>query len=150
MTLDDLRAEAEIRNLAYGFADAVNRADVAAFSALWAPEGTWVIDPPMDVAAQGRENLQALFTRLMGSWTFFHQVPNQGPVFVEGDTAHARLYMHEIGIFRDGRTHRNWSEYADTYRRVDGNWLYVRRHYHFLYVDGPPMHPDILGVAVDS
>ena len=150
MTIDDMLAQAEIRNLGYAFADAVNRADTSAFLSLWAPDGAWIIDPPMDVAARGRDALERLFARLMGGWRFFHQVPNQGPVFVDGEMAHSRMYMHEIGIFKDGLTHRNWSEYADTYRRVEGRWLYTERHYHFLYVDGPPMHPDLLGVAVES
>lgn len=150
MTNQDVLDQAEIRNLGYAFADAVNRADVAAFSALWAPDGEWIIDPPMGVSARGPEALAGLFSQLMGAWRFFHQIPNQGPVFVDGDTARARMYMHEIGIFKDDRTHRNWSEYADSYRQVEGRWLYVRRHYHFLYVDGPPMHPDILGLAVDA
>jgi ketosteroid isomerase-like protein len=150
MTIEEILAEAEIRSLGYRFSDAVNRGDTAAYSALWAPEGAWKIDAPMDVAARGAEDLARLFERLIGAWRFFHQIPNQGPVFIDGETAHARMYMHEIGIFRDGRTHRNWGEYTDAYRRVDGRWLFVERHYHFLYVDGPPMLPEMLGAAVDA
>lgn len=150
MTIEEVIAEAEIRNLGFAFCDAVNRGDVETFSALWAPEGEWKIDPPMGVSAEGGQALAALFTRLVGAWRFFHQITNQGPLFVEGDAAHARVYMHEIGIFQNERTHRNWGEYTDLYRRVDGRWLFARRHYHFLYVDGPPMHPDLLGLAVDA
>ncbi len=149
MDIETLLAEGEIRNLGYRFADAVNRNDAGAFSELWAKDGAWVIDPPMDVSAEGPQALKALFERLMGGWTFFHQVPHQGPIRVSGQAAEARMYMHEIGIFRDGKTHRNWSEYTDRYVKADGRWLYAERHYHFLYVDGPPMHPDLLGLAVE-
>jgi ketosteroid isomerase-like protein len=148
MDLETLLAEAEIRNLGHRFADAVNRNDAQALAALWAEDGRWIIDPPMGVRAAGPADIGALFARLMGCWTFFHQVPHQSPIQVAGETATARMYMHEIGIFKNGRTHRNWSEYIDRYRRVDGRWLYAERHYRFLYVDGPPMHPDLLGVAV--
>ena len=148
MDIETLLAETEIRNLGYRFADAVNRNDTEAFISVWAEEGAWVIDPPMNVSARGTEPLKALFNQLMGGWTFFHQVPHQGPIVITGETATARMYMHEIGIFKDERTHRNWSEYTDHYVKRDGRWLYLERHYHFLYVDGPPMHPDLLGVAV--
>ena len=150
MTHDDLLAEAEIRNLAYAFSDAVNRADAAALTALWTADGLWLIDLPMGVSARGAPDIAKLFGDLMGAWRFFHQISNQGPIAVTGETARARMYVHEIGIFADGRTHRNWGEYVDRYRRVDGRWLYVERHYHFLYVDGPPMTPDLLGVAIEE
>ena len=150
MTLDQLLAEAEIRNLAYRFADAVNRNDAPALEALWAADGAWIIDAPMNVRAEGREAVMQVFGQLMGGWKFFHQIPHQGPIVVDGDQATARIYMHEIGIFKDGRTHRNYSEYTDAYVKQDGVWLYRERHYHFLYVDCPPMHPDILGMAVEG
>ena len=86
-----LLAEAEIRNLGYRFSDAVNRGDGAAFAALWAPGGVWTIDAPMDVAARGTEALVGLFTGLIGAWRFFHQIPNQGPIFIDGETARARI-----------------------------------------------------------
>jgi ketosteroid isomerase-like protein len=150
MTLYDLLAEGEIRNLGYAFSDAVNRGDVEAFTALWTEDGRWIIDPPMGVSADGPRPIGALFSNLVGAWRFFHQIPHNGPITITGDTASARMYTHEIGIFRDGRTHRNWGEYTDTYRRVAGRWLCAERHYHFLYVDGPPMHPDLLAAAVDA
>jgi ketosteroid isomerase-like protein len=148
MDIETVVAETAIRNLGYQFADAVNRNDVGALMDLWAGDAAWIIDPPMNVSAKGSDAIGDLFGTLMSGWTFFHQVPHQGPITVQGDHATARMYMHEIGIFKDGRTHRNWSEYVDRYLRIDGRWLYAERHYHFLYVDGPPMHPDLLGIAV--
>ncbi len=147
MDIETALAEMEIRNLGYRFADAVNRNDTEAFIALWADDGAWIIDPPMNVSARDTAPLKVLFNQLMDGWTFFHQVPHQGPISLNGENATARMYMHEIGIFKDGRTHRNWSEYTDRYVKRDGRWLYLERHYHFLYVDGPPMHPDTLGIA---
>jgi ketosteroid isomerase-like protein len=149
LTPEALAADCEIRSLGYRFSDAVNRNSVDDFLTLWAPEGSWIIDPPMGVAARGADALAKLFTELTGAWKFFHQIANQGPIFLEGENARARMYMHEIGLFKEGQTHRNWGEYTDVYRRVDDRWLYVERHYHFLYVDGPPMQPDLLGVATD-
>ena len=148
--LETLFAEAEIRNLAYRFSDAVNRANVADFLAVWAPGGAWIIDPPMNVSATGETALSKLLLDLTGAWRFFHQIPNQGPIFIDGETARARIYIHEVGIFKDGGSHRNWGEYTDVYQCVEGRWLYLERHYHFLYVDGPPMQPDLLGLAVEA
>ena len=149
MDVEWLLAEAEIRNLGYLFADAVNRNDTDAFGKLWDPEGAWIIDPPMNVSALGIENICELFDQLMSGWKFFHQIANQGPIVIEGDTASARMYMNEVGIFKDGRTHRNWSEYTDKYVKRSDRWQFQERHYHFLYVDGPPMTPDILNRAVE-
>lgn len=149
MDTTTLLSEAEIRNLAYRFADAVIRNDPDAFGALWDDAGEWRIAPPMDVSAVGRGPIVDLFRQLMGGWSFFHQVPNGGVISVTGDTASARMYVHEVGIFKDGRTHRNWSEYTDDYVKSGGIWRFRSRRYHFLYVDGPPMQPDLLGMAVE-
>ena len=150
MDLERLLAEAEIRNLGYRFADAVNRNDAEAMSELWTDDGVWIIDAPMNVRAEGLAAVLDTFRQLMGGWTFFHQIPHQGPIVIDGARATARMYMHEVGIFRDQRTHRNYSEYTDVYLKADGVWRYRERPYHFLYVDGPPMNPDILGAAVES
>ena len=53
MDLERLLAEAEIRNLGYRFADAVNRNDAEAMSELWTDDGVWIIDAPMNVRAEG-------------------------------------------------------------------------------------------------
>ena len=80
-------AEADIRNLAAQFSDAVNYNNPDAFSVLWGPVSVWEIGEPYVSRASGREEIVALFRRLRQSWAFFVQLTHSG--VIEFQTANA-------------------------------------------------------------
>jgi hypothetical protein len=68
--LDRVVAEAEIRNLAAQFSDAVNYNDPDAFEALWDADSVWEIGEPYVSRANGRAEIVALLRRLRQQWAF--------------------------------------------------------------------------------
>jgi hypothetical protein len=95
--LERVVAEAEIRNLAAQFSDAVNYNDSDTFSALWDVESVWEIGEPYVSRANGRAEIVALLRRLRQSWAFFVQLTHSGVIeFQTANVATARWSVREV------------------------------------------------------
>jgi len=132
----------EIAALTARFADAVTRQDAAAFEALWTPQATWRIDPPMDVVleASASEIAQAFSAGMDANWSWFFQL-SHGTVVdaVEGDIARSRSYISESANTRGGDSYHNVGVYFDVLERTPDGWRYQSRHYRYLYVSDTPL-----------
>lgn len=60
-TIERLAIDAEIRDLAARFSDAVNRRDPDTFGDLFADDGAWEIGEPFPSRAAGRQNVTTMF-----------------------------------------------------------------------------------------
>jgi ketosteroid isomerase-like protein len=144
-TEDLMRDRAEINELAVRFADAVNRIDTDAFRDVWAPQATWIIDPPTDFKISGtREEVAGTFGEAMrANYEFFVQIPQSLLIEVSGDTATARSYLTEHGRTRAGGGYFNYGYYLDELTRTPEGLRFSIRHYVYLYVDDtvPPGKP---------
>jgi uncharacterized protein (TIGR02246 family) len=69
-TIERLTIDAEIRDLAARFSDAVNRRDPDAFGDLFADDGVWAIGEPFPSRAAGRQNVTTMFKNLGGALGF--------------------------------------------------------------------------------
>lgn len=137
-----------VRDLATAFADAVNTYDSAAFGKLFASEGSWIIAPPMDVNATGPAAVLDLYHSLMENWQFFHQMAFPGEaMLLSPSRASARVFIHEVGLDKTGKSFRTWGYYDDAYVLEDWRWTFAERRFRFLYIDTPVMTPDYV---VDS
>lgn len=122
----------EIRERLDSYCDAVCRKDLADYLACWTADG--------ERLGEGGEchGAEELRTHWDGIWhalermAFLTQV---GAIEVDGDRAHARSYCREILQFKDGATQQLVGRYDDELRRVDGTWLFSRRHYRVLLGD---------------
>ncbi|CAB4927439.1 unannotated protein [freshwater metagenome] len=133
---------AEIVELVVRFADAVNRLDVEQFEHVWAPEGHWIIDPPTDFELQlPRAEIATIFGDAMtANWASFLQLVHGTVVDIHGDHAHARSYLTEIAVPREGDFgYRNHGQYLDDLVRTDEGWRFARRHYRYLLHDDAPI-----------
>jgi uncharacterized protein (TIGR02246 family) len=139
----------QIRNLIALFTDAVNRADAEAFTSVWTPEATWIIDPPAGVTiADTREAIAAgMGQALPAFWSSFIQSITGAAIAVDGDRATARVYTAEIGIHRERGPERNLGVYEDELERTSDGWRFRRRHYHYLHVDNSPIVGQIAPVG---
>jgi ketosteroid isomerase-like protein len=70
-TIERLAIDAEIRDLAARFSDAVNRRDPDAFGDLFADDGIREIGEPFPSRAAGRQNVTTMFKNLRAPWDFF-------------------------------------------------------------------------------
>ena len=125
----------KIVNMANKFSDAVNRADAEMFASLWAQEGRWIIEPPMDQQFAGRETMLEALPKMLSLWDFFVQQSPNGLVNIQGDTAYARFYVNETGRSKAGKGHYNLGLYEDKLIREEGQWKFWERHYYYLYLD---------------
>ncbi|MGO9154779.1 nuclear transport factor 2 family protein [Mycobacterium sp.] len=134
---------ADVAELVVRFADAVNRLDVQQFENVWAPEATWVIDPPTDSRLEGSPHdiATAFGVGMRAAWQSFIQVVHGTVVDVCGDAARARSYLTELGApLNTEEGYFNHGVYEDELARTEAGWRFTRRHYRYLYLDSRPIH----------
>lgn len=139
--LERMFAEADIRNLAAQFSDAVNYNDPVAFSTLWSANSVWEIGEPYVSRANGRAEIVALFRRLRQSWAFFVQLTHSGVIkFQTANAATARWSVREVARSPDGaQSYDNLAFYQDRLERADGAWRFASRSYHYIWVSEAPL-----------
>jgi len=125
--VDRLVAEAEIRQLVARYAVATDRRDLDVLVALFVPD----VRVGRDVS--GRDALRESFDGQLRSVGVTilnvgtHQIDLQGP-----DDATGHVYCK--AEIQDGNRWIHQSiRYDDTYRRVEGRWLFVRRIHRLFY-----------------
>ncbi len=126
--------ELAIRSLVARYSDAVARRDAADWAATWAPDGEWQI---MGRAVQGREEVTALWSKLIGGLSFVLQLANGGLIELDGDRATGRWYITEHGKLEDGSALLTLGVYHDEYARGPEGWCFQRRRFDVLHM-GPP------------
>jgi len=72
-TIECLTIDADIRDLAARFSDAVNRRDPDAFGDLFADDGAWEIGEPFPSRAAGRQNVTTMFSTPSAASTSDHK-----------------------------------------------------------------------------
>ena len=137
-TIERLAIDAEIRDLAARFSDAVNRRDPDAFGDLFADDGVWEIGEPFPRRVAGRQNVITMFKNLRAPWDFFFQMTHSGVIDVAADrqTATARWEIQEMARTPDGsQSYNNVAMYYDRLvRTADSSWRFAERRYHYVWV----------------
>jgi uncharacterized protein (TIGR02246 family) len=137
-TIERLAIDADIRDLAARFSDAVNRRDPGAFGDLFADDGAWEIGEPFPSRAAGRQNVTTMFKSLWATWDFFFQMTHSGVIDVAADRqrATARWEIQELARTPDGsRSYDNVAMYYDRLVRTpDGSWRFAERRYRYVWV----------------
>jgi hypothetical protein len=139
--LEQVVAEADIRNLAAQFSDAVNYNDPDAFSSLWGANSVWEIGEPYVSRANGRTEIVALFRRLRQSWAFFVQLTHSGVIeFQTVNAATARWSVREVARSPDcAQSYDNLAVYEDRLERSEGAWRFASRSYHYIWLSEAPL-----------
>ena len=147
-TVERLAIDAEIRDLAARFSDAVNRRDFGAFGDLFADDGVWEIAEPFPSRAAGRQNVATMLRNLWAPWDFFFQMTHTGVIDVAPDlqTATARWEMREVARTPDGsQSYDNLAMYYDRLVRThDGSWRFAERRYHYIWLSSA----DLVGRSI--
>jgi ketosteroid isomerase-like protein len=128
----------EIEALRGEFTDAATMRDWDRFAALFTSDGVWQI-PDANIKLVGRAEIRPGIERMQGSWEFFVQNVYPGTIQLDGDTATGRSYVAELGRFRDGSSHVNYSIYHDRYQRTPDGWKFTERVYEVKYLDSSPL-----------
>ncbi len=120
--------EQELLQLAYRYAQAVDRRDADALVSIFTEDG--IIERPGSVW-QGHDKLREIIARLNTLYgSTFHTVRNQTAV-IDGATARGETYcvaMHILNSTGEKRTRMDMGiRYQDSFVRQDGVWLFARR-----------------------
>jgi hypothetical protein len=128
--LDRMESLAEIRQLPYRYALAVDSRDMDAMVDLFVP------DVRVGRDRQGRQALKDWFTdALSRPKTSIHFVGNHVVDFDGPDDARGIVYCRdELERPESGQWEIGVLQYWDTYRRVDGVWCFQRRKFHRWYM----------------
>lgn len=145
--LDRLESLAEIRQLPYRYALAIDSRDITALADLFVP------DVRVGKDQHGREALKEWFGNLLtGPRTSVHLVGNHIIDFDAKDEARGIVYCRdELERPERGEWEIGVLQYWDTYRRVDGEWCIERRKFHRWYITDALTRPAHgLGVGTDG
>lgn len=116
------------------FDDAVNRRDLAEFRVLWADEGVWEIGEPRPLAVSGASTIAETWSQALAGTEWLFRGSFAGVTVINGDEATGRWPCVETVTFKNGRGYDNRAFYSDAYVRRDGRWLFLRRHYNYLWL----------------
>ena len=112
-----------IRELHDSYCDAVLRRDPDDWGALWTEDAVWSL---MGTEVVGRENIVNLWNGAMSAFDAVSFLGISGSLEVTGDTASGRYQTHEV-LVEKGVTRMAGGRYDDEFRKVDGQWLYIKR-----------------------
>ena len=128
--LDRMESLAEIRQLPYRYALAVDSRDMDGLVDLFVP------DVRVGADEVGRDALKRWFTESLRKFrATVHFVGNHTVDFADADHAHGIVYCHdELERPEIGEWHIGKLQYRDTYVRVDGEWCFQRRKFYRWYL----------------
>lgn len=118
--------ELRIARLVGRYADAVSRADAAAWEATWAPDAHWQMD---EVHRTGRAAILELWTRARANYASIIQIVGHGATHATAEGAAGQWLVIEI-LRRVGETHDRLQVtcYRDVYARTREGWVFAERH----------------------
>jgi len=114
----------DIRELTAKYCFAVAENDTAAIVGLFTPDGVFKI---RDKAVTGTEDLTEFYTGPPGAISPKPFIQNH-VIEVDGDNATGRCGV-EIRVVHKDQAYTAAGHYYDTYRRVDGRWLFAQRDF---------------------
>jgi SnoaL-like domain len=128
--LDRLESLAEIRQLTVRYAAAVDSRDLDALVSLFAP------DVRVGKDSVGREALKSWFADILSRMRVsIHFVGNHLIDFQDADHANGIVYCRdELERPISGEWQIGALQYADDYRRIDGEWCFGRRRFRRWYL----------------
>ena len=131
MSNDTLAEELAIRKLLESFSIACIRKDTSMWAATWAAEATWKIDA-LDQPAEGRENVVAVFARIMPNIDFVSMNAFPADIVIDGDRATGKAYSQELIFPKAGPEKILVGCSHDEYVKRDGTWLFLKRSFETL------------------
>lgn len=120
-----------IRELIETFSVAAMRKDSALWGSTWADEGSWKIDA-LDQPATGKDNVVAVFDRLMPNIEFVSMSAFPADLVIAGDRARGKAYSQELIYPTAGGQRILVGCSHDEYVKRNGRWYFLARVYETL------------------
>ena len=116
-----------VNKVLQAYADALDRADIAALLALFTPDAIW--DYSLGTVRQGHDAIRGFFEERLRA--FERTSHNVSPPTVrrgsEKGAYESTAYFMAAHLLRDGTRYTVWGRYVDVFRLVDSGLLISRR-----------------------
>lgn len=129
--VETLQAESEIRQLLARYTDGIYRKDFEALSLCWSQEGVW---HAFGQRTAGRDQIMGWLGNLTSMFRLIWQTAHGIILEIDDDDATGRIYIDEISCDLYDVRRFAMGIYHDRYRRVEGRWCFVERHWDLLYL----------------
>jgi uncharacterized protein (TIGR02246 family) len=123
--LDRMEGCEAIHRLMHNYSHAFDKRDLQQFMALWADDAVWSIGPGHE--ARDRAAIEEAAEGLWRDIPATHHWPTNSVIDVDGDQASAVSDAHAVAQDPDGTWTQTAATYRDTFRRVDGSWVFESR-----------------------
>jgi ketosteroid isomerase-like protein len=137
-----------IRELVDAYAHCADRRDAEGQKSLFTDDTHFVVymdgqgsDPTQ--VLDGRDALTPVFDDLNRYQATMH-FNGQSTITLDGDRATGESYCIAHHLVTDGGERQlmlAWLRYADTFRKVDGRWLFAERELYVDWIETRPSHP---------
>ena len=128
--MNPVEDELALNKLMACYVDAANRRDGDAWANTWTEDGCWKL---MGLEIKGRDKILELWQQVVAGFEFAILMPASGSVEISGDNATGTWYLQEFTRDLAGEKTSALSRYLDTYKKIDGQWLFHTRQYDFIY-----------------
>ena len=138
MTVEELLAIEEIKNLRIMYSHYIDGCDVPKLSELFCEDAVCEFGEEYGGDWVGREAIRANYERYTPAaippYSFMHAVTNPWIRLTGPDTANGRWYLLDLNLFAGSENPLSlFGIYDDVYRKVDGCWLIARTRIDFLW-----------------
>lgn len=118
-----------LRNLMAKYTDAVNRPNPDNWISCWAEDAEWDL---LGTIVHGHKQILGLWQQMMAGFESVSMLPSSYLFEVDGKHASGHCYLQEFSLDKEGKRLTLISRYQDTFRKVDGQWLFQSRHYQII------------------
>jgi hypothetical protein len=142
MTRSSAQDELAIHRLVARYCHAIVQRDDDAWAQTWDEAAEWNV---LGRSVRGREEILALYRKLVGGARWIVQIPAAGVIELAGDRATGRWFVTEYLQATDGTPLLSLGLYRDQYLRGDdGAWRFAHRWFAPSYFG----KPDLSGVPL--
>ena len=120
----------EIRELVETYNDAVNRRQTEDWKSTWADNAIWDL---LGMEIEGREAIVKTWKSAIKNFSYMGFSSFPGAIEINGETAHARIYVRETLISQNGQIRNIEGMYNDELVKQNGQWRFRKRAYQILH-----------------
>jgi uncharacterized protein (TIGR02246 family) len=128
--MNNVADELALRKLLAIYSDACWRKDGDSFASAWAEDGEWLL---VGQKLVGKAMILGFWEQFMQNFTSTWQVQHTMILELDGDLGRGRIYVDEHVVLPNGGGMFNRGIYHDDYAKVDGRWLFKRRHFDLVH-----------------
>lgn len=128
--MTDIADELALRKQLAIYSDACWRKDRETYASTWAEDGEWLL---VGHKLVGKAMIVGFWEQFMQNFVSTWQVQHTMILELGSDSGRGRIYVDEYVVLPNGAGMANKGIYHDDYVKMDGQWLFKRRHFDLVH-----------------